>query len=257
MRESQHIKDQREQSNLTFSSGSRKHVTSVDPATRYIVTWRLREAMARLMSHGLISHDSTILTLCSGEGMEGSILCDLGFKNVTVSDISENGVQAALDRDSRLNGIVLNAQDVNLADGSYDVLIVQDGLHHLQSPVQGFTEMLRLARIGVIFLEPHVSLVGQIIGMQWEQNGSAINYVFRWNKSIVEQVASSYLGPNSFHNLSFSFWHHNPFFAKITNKLGTKTGLVVIKLIKKILDFALGRFGNQFCGLVIKQNVCK
>ena len=252
MRETRHNKDQREQSNLTFSSGSRKHVTSVDPATRYIVTWRLREAMARLMSHGLISHDSTILTLCSGEGMEGSILCDLGFKNVTVSDISENGVQASLDRDSRLNAIVLNAQDVNLADGSYDVLIVQDGLHHLQSPVQGFTEMLRVASKGIIFLEPHVSLVGQIIGTQWEQNGSAINYVFRWNKSIVEQVASSYLGPNSFHNLSFSFWHHNPFFEKISNTLGAKIGLLVIRLIKRTLDFSLGRFGNQFCGLVIK-----
>lgn len=253
MEEKQFITDQRDQFNSVYSYGSRKHVISSNLATRYIVEWRVKVAMHRLMAHGFVSHDSTILTLCSGEGMEGSILCDLGFNNVTVSDLSEQGVHAALQRDSRLNALVLNAQQVHLADGSYDVVLVQDGLHHLPSPVQGFTEMLRLARQGVIFLEPHESLVGRIIGTKWEKNGTAINYVFRWDKTIVEKVASSYLGPNAFQNISFSFWHHNPIYARMTKTLGPKIGLPVVKLIKSSLDFVLGRFGNQFCGLIIKK----
>jgi ubiquinone/menaquinone biosynthesis C-methylase UbiE len=63
--------------------------------------------------------------------MEGSILCDLGFTNVTVSDLADNGVNAAMDRDKRLKGIVLNAERTNLPSQSFDIASVQDGLHHL------------------------------------------------------------------------------------------------------------------------------
>jgi ubiquinone/menaquinone biosynthesis C-methylase UbiE len=68
-----------------------------------------------------------------------------------------------MDRDKRLKGIVLNAERTNLPSQSFDIALVQDGLHHLSSPVQGFTEMLRVAKRAVVFLEPHDSLVGRMI----------------------------------------------------------------------------------------------
>jgi hypothetical protein len=79
------------------------------------------------------------------------------------------------------------------------------------------------------------------------------DYVFRWDKELVEQVISSYLGQNRFENISFSFWHHNPVYAKICKMLGSSLGLSVIKIIKLLLDKTLGKFGNQFCGLVLKK----
>ncbi len=246
---------QRELHNKVYATGSREHVISGDLSTSYIVSWRVRASLERLLkaSKGQINSDSTILILCSGEGMEGSILCDLGFTNVSVSDLAELGVRAALKRDARLKGFVLNAQMVDLPDGSFDVVMVHDGLHHLPSPVQGFTEMLRVAKKAVVFLEPHDSIVGRLIGTQWERNGSAINYVFRWNRRLVEQVTSGYLGPDAFDNLSFSFWHHNLVFAKITQVLGGARGLPLIKIIKRILDLMAGKYGNQFCGMVLKR----
>jgi ubiquinone/menaquinone biosynthesis C-methylase UbiE len=99
--------------------------------------WRLTTA-----SNGRISKSSKILLMCGGEGLEGSILCDMGYRNVTISDISERGVAEAIKRDSRLQGLVLNAERADVESNSFEVVIVQDGLHHLQSPVQGFTEML-------------------------------------------------------------------------------------------------------------------
>jgi hypothetical protein len=158
-----------------------------------------------------------------------------------------------MDRDKRLKGIVLNAERTNLPSQSFDIALVQDGLHHLSSPVQGFTEMLRVAKRAVVFLEPHDSLVGRMIGTQWEKNGSAINYVFRWDKKLVDQVASSFLGPNSFDNLSLSFWHHNVVYAKARSILGGRFGLMVVRSIKYFFDRLIGRLGNQFCGLVIKR----
>jgi hypothetical protein len=71
----------------------------------------------------------------------------------------------------------------------------------------------------------------------------------------VEQVAASYLGPEAFDNLSFSFWHHNVILERLGRTLGGRRGgIVVAGLVKTILDLAIGRFGNQFCGLVVKRD---
>ena len=248
------LQNQKKSFEKAYAAGSRAHVLSKDPSTQYIVSWRINESINRLMaaSEGLIGFNASILILCSGEGMEGSILCDRGFWDVTISDLTDNGVKAALGRDKRLKGFPLDAQNTGLANESYDIVVVQDGLHHLPSPTQGFTEMLRLAKKGVIFLEPHDSLVGRLIGTKWEKNGESINYVFRWDKQLVEQILSSYLGRNSFVNLSFSFWHHNPVFGKLSNLLGKSLAPPVIKFIKATLDLCIGNFGNQFSGLVLK-----
>lgn len=251
-----HKQQQKLQHDLAFAAGPRAHVTSDIPLVQYIVRWRLLEALRRATkaAYGRISNQSRVLILCAGEGLEGTILCDSGYKDVTVSDISEVGVAEALKRDARLKGLVLNAENANIEDKTFDLLIVQDGLHHLQNPVLGFTEMLRIARTAAIFLEPHDSLVGRTIGTKWEKNGQAVNYVFRWTKKLVEDVASSYLGPDSFLNLSFSFWHHNVVYHRLGKALGEGAiGLNAIRAIKYSLDIPLGWAGNQFCGLILKR----
>jgi hypothetical protein len=149
--------------------------------------------------------------------------------------------------------LVINAERAEVADESYDVTIVQDGLHHLRSPVQGFVEMLRIARTATIFLEPHQSLVGSLIGTKWEHNEEAVNYVFRWNRKLVHDVASSFLCSERFLNLSYSFWHHNIVFERVGRALGSGVlGLSTVKLIKSALDTVVYSAGNQFCGLVVK-----
>jgi SAM-dependent methyltransferase len=248
---------QRAYSERVYAAGSRPHATSRDPLTQYIVRWRIEESIRRLgqAANGRLSPQSRILALCAGEGLEGSVLCDLGFTNVTVSDISEAGVAAATQRDGRLQGLVLNAEDNRLADGSFDLVIVQDGLHHLRSPVRGLTEMLRIAAVASIFLEPHDALVDKLIGTTWERHGEAVTYVFRWTRKLVDDVAASYLGPDSFDNLSFSFWHHNPSFARLGQRMGGgPAALLTIKAVKYALDHALSSQGNQFCGLILKRS---
>ena len=134
-----------------------------------------------------------------------------------------------------------------------DVTVVQDGLHHLQNPVHAFTEMLRISSVGVMFFEPHDSLVGRLIGTRWERHGNAVNYVFRWTRRLVEDVASSYLGEHSFVNLSFGFWHHNVVLERLARPLGRKLGLAVVRGFKGSFDRVLAAAGNQFCGLVLKK----
>jgi hypothetical protein len=78
--------------------------------------------------------------------------------------------------------------------------------------------------------------------------------VFRWNRSLVDQVAKSYLGPDAFANLSFSFWHHNIHLERLGRAAGGRhRGLRVVKAVKGALDTAAASAGNQFCGLVLKR----
>lgn len=246
---------QKSQHDIAYSAGSRAFVTNDDPLVQYLVRWRLQEGLHRLMeaAGGRLTSSSRILVMCGGEGFEGSVLCDLGFMNVTVSDISDTGVAQAIARDSRLKGLALNAEHADLEDDSFDIVMVQDGLHHLRSPVQGFTEMLRIASVGAMFFEPHAGLAGNILGTKWERNGDAINYVFRWDKRLVQDIANSYLGKEAFQNLSFSFWHHNLALEKLGKCFGGgASGVQAVKIAKSFLKLIAGRMGNQFCGLIVK-----
>lgn len=252
----QHWEKQKAQHDARYAAGPRGHTVSSDPFVNYVTRWRLREAFRRLhaAAGGRIDADSRILVMCAGEGLEGSVLCDLGYRNVTVSDISDVGVRQAMNRDSRLKGVVLNAEAVALDDDAYDVVVIQDGLHHLRSPVTGFTEMLRVGAVAAIFLEPHQSLAGSLLGTKWERNGDAVNYVFRWSRRLVEDVACSYLVERKFDNLSLAFWHHNIVFGRLGRLVGGgKQGILLVRTVKYLLDGLLGRMGNQFCGLVLKR----
>jgi len=252
-REQQHIERQKQWMEEELATGPREHTLATDALTCYLVGWRLKEAMRRLfVAEAGINSASSVLVLCAAEGYEGSVLMDLGMQDVTVSDLSESVAEVAVRRDPRLKALALNAEETGLAARSYDIVVIQDGLHHLQRPVQGFTEMLRVAARAVIFLEPHDSLVGRLIGTKWETNGPAVNYVFRWTKGLVEDIASSYLGQNGFENRSFSFFHHNIVLAKVSLLLGKGSASVAfISAAKALMGFLLPGMGNQFCGLVI------
>jgi ubiquinone/menaquinone biosynthesis C-methylase UbiE len=181
------------------------------------------------------------------------VLCDLGFKDVTISDFSDVALENAAKCDPILKIARIDASNICLPSGSYDVVAVQDGLHHLQDPVHGFTELLRVSREAAFFLEPHDSLSTLMFGRKWEQLEGTRNYVFRWTKKLVQDVASAYLVTDSFLNLSFSFWHHGDRHANWRKVVGNGTAACkAITALKVTLDRVAGRFGNQFCGMVLR-----
>ena len=204
------------------------------------------------MAPDLTDHPS-VLFLCAGDAGEATTLADLGVLDITISDLSSAGIHAALKADGRLKGFVANALDTGAEDGSYDVVVVQDGLHHLPEPVKGFTEQLRIARRAAFFLEGADSFAGRKCGLEWEAEDGYVNHVFRWNRRMVDQVAKSLLGHDAFDNGSFSFWHHNIKLAALGDRLGGGEKAVRrVDRLKSLADKALPTSGNQFCGLVVK-----
>jgi SAM-dependent methyltransferase len=100
---------------------------------------------------------STFLTVGDGMGgKEAAFLKKLGHRAVA-SDICTEVLTEAKRR-----GIIddfrrENAEDLSFPDGSFDYALVKGSLHHMQRPYLAIYEMLRVARKGIVIIEPHWS----------------------------------------------------------------------------------------------------
>jgi SAM-dependent methyltransferase len=224
-----------------------------DPLVRYLRDRRLGLALELLRRHGgLDPARQSVLLVCGGVGGEGTFLRDAGFRDVTVSDLSEEALRLCRRFDPRLATRLLNAEDMaDVAEDAYDLVVVQDGLHHLPRPVLGFTEMLRVARQAVIVIEPHHGLVGSMIGTEWERHGDAVNYVFRWTGALLEQATRSYLLRSDAVVVAHRVWDHNLVVGRTVGRLPAPIRLPAAKAAYGLLT-PLRRAGNMLVGVVLK-----
>jgi SAM-dependent methyltransferase len=228
-----------------------------DALTRYLRDRRLTFALDVLQSAVPLSSPlGSALVVCGGVGGEGTYLRNHGFADVTVSDFS----RAALDKcnrfDPRLKTLLLNAEHMDLPDSSYDIVVVQDGLHHLPRPALGFTEMLRIARVAAVVIEPHLGLAGRIAGREWEVHGPARNYVFRWDRMMLEQCTRSFLLSRSARVLVKRVWDHGSAVAKMVGRVPAPLRLLAARGIYGCLA-PFSRCGNMMIGVILKDGDAK
>lgn len=224
-----------------------------DPLIRYLRDRRLWKALnyIKANSGGEDIYQWKVLIVCGGVGGEGIFFIKNGFGDVTVSDISENSLAICRELEPRIKTQVLNGEDTGLPENSYDLVVVQDGLHHLPRPATGFTEMLRNARKGVVVIEPCYSTVGNLLGTEWEVHGDSTNYVYRWNKMMIGQAVKSYLLKEYKAIKVFRFWDHNVVIRKIAQKFPTSMQLPVAKFVYALL-VPFKFLGNMMVAVVLK-----
>ena len=225
-----------------------------DPLTRYLRDRRLKLAVTALRN--AIEPDigiESVLVVCGGVGGEGTFFRKNGFSDVTVSDFSQEALDRCNRFDPSLKTLLIDAESIELSDCSYDVVVVQDGLHHLPRPALGFTEMLRVARVAAIVIEPHHGLVGRLFGREWEVQDEAINFVFRWNRMMLEQCTRSYLLSRNARVICIRVWDHNLAVGRVVGHLPSALRLVGAKGIYVLLS-AFSRIGNMMVGVVLKDN---
>src|SRR5688572_24937831 len=116
------------------------------------------DVLEELLRQGHLRRDMKILVLCGGPRDRQAFL-HCGFNDVTISNL-----------DSRVRGDEFapfqwsfqDAEKVTFEDDSFDFCVAADGLHHCQSPHRGLLELYRVARRGVIVLEPRDNLLTRI-----------------------------------------------------------------------------------------------
>jgi ubiquinone/menaquinone biosynthesis C-methylase UbiE len=229
------------------------HVTP-ERLVRYLRDRRLNIALDYLQSQ--CREDITdwkVLTVCGGVGGEGIFFLRAGFADVTVSDFSANSLEIAAKLDNKLKAVQLNAEKIDLSDNSYDLVIVQDGLHHLPRPSLGLTEMLRVAKRAIVVIEPYNSVVGNLIGTEWEEHDGAVNYVYRWDREMVEQTVKSYLLRNYSRIRVFRRWDHNVVVGRLAGLFPRPIRTSIARIIYSLLR-PFSFTGNMMIGVVLKKS---
>lgn len=226
-------------------------------------------AISSLLKRAWLKNSDTVLVLAGGSFDRQTIL-DLGLSNVTISNLDFHDAR----RDyAPFVWKRLDAENIDVQDGSYDWVVIHAGLHHLAVPAAGVCEMLRVARKGILCIEARDSLLMKLassVGLTSDyelepallsdgalggyRNGPIPNYVYRWTEREFEKTINSF-APTHQHTFFYDYGFSVPIqrFAMAKSPLYRLTGRVISKLTR-IAEFVLPRQGNQFAFGVLKNS---
>ncbi|SMF21166.1 Methyltransferase domain-containing protein [Tistlia consotensis] len=186
--------------------------------------FRLYEPLRPLLAFWPQAHWLTI----GDVGNDAFCLKRLGAAEVTATCLADDMLRAQAER-GHLPGVAirpLNAEAMDLPDGSLDLVLCKETYHHLPRAPLGLYEMLRVARRAVVLIEPAEprgwrpldklrALVKRVLRgtAGWENEFEPVgNFIFRLSEREVFKAATALqLGHVAFaHTNDFSWSPLNP-----------------------------------------------
>jgi SAM-dependent methyltransferase len=168
---------------------------------------------------------------------------------VTGTDVSTKALARARERARRYGFAAgfqaADAEALPYRDGSFDVVTVHDGLHHLDDPARAIAEMARVARDGVLILEPaRAALTRVAVGLGLaEEIEEAGNRVQRLHAPEVADSLRAAGFPRVAWQRTLMYYPHEPYrwfrwFDAAPSFALARAGFVGVNLV-------LGRWGNK------------
>lgn len=207
----------------------------------------------RVVDEVLPDRSASLLVVCGGVG-DKKLLADLGFRNVTITNLAQAAEDYAPFKYARED-----AEHLSFGDESFDYVIVHAGLHHCQSPHRALLEMYRTSRKGLLAFEARDSLLVRLasrLGLSNDYEIEAVargnagmrdsgypNYIYRWTEREVLKVIRSY-APHVvprvrfFYGLSVPDWRHGSAARRAT--------LRTIGALSQVISTLAPRQGNLF-----------
>jgi SAM-dependent methyltransferase len=237
--------------------------------------------LAVLLRHLKTCHIATNekLLVIGGSWQDVELLISAGFKDITLSNFQpELEESALLSLQVKVKLLTIDAEQIDLPDGSFDCVFAHEVLHHCRSPHRALCEMLRVASKHIVLLEPNDSLsmrvltwtgfsfpyeIFSVVYHRHEAGGvrdSCVpNFIYRWNANEVRKTVSSFLAEHVFVAHAYPYWDFNvnekelsmrkeTRIHAITSIIGAKTFLVVLRALQIVLNWIpiLRRQGNKF-----------
>ena len=137
-----------------------------------------RTVLRRLIAEGVVGADSRLLVVCAGEA-DRDVLSSLGFANVVLSGLDPRMSESAPATFSPYSWHCQDVEALSYPDGSFDLVVVHSGLHHLTCPWKGIQEMYRVASTGLLAFEPYLSpltWLGAKLGVGQTYEDGAVTY---------------------------------------------------------------------------------
>jgi SAM-dependent methyltransferase len=126
----------------------------------------------------------SVLTIGDHRGRDAAFFKQKINCKVTASDLNATTLEKV-----KIEGWVdevtsVDVEKIPFADNSFDYVVVKEGFHHFPRPLLGLYEMLRVAKRGIILIEPNDSTNAEnksYIGINDYQDGyeEVGNYVYR------------------------------------------------------------------------------
>jgi SAM-dependent methyltransferase len=141
-----------------------QEIDSITPADKYksrstatVGAWR----MERMMDFAKVfaGKKYTWLTIGDAYGYDAQILGDNGIEDVHASNLDQRNLAAGARRGFVKEYSEINAESIGFNDNYFDFVLCKEALHHMPRPYIAIYEMLRVAKIGVVLIEPSDQLI--------------------------------------------------------------------------------------------------
>lgn len=222
------------------------------------------DCLRSLLREGHIDTKHNILVACGGL-FDAETFARLGFVDVTISNLDGSALGEIRQFPTRC----LDVEALMMPDANVDWAVVHSGLHHCASPHKALTELLRVARKGVLVVEARDSLLSRLagaigLGSDYEleavaleggrtgglRNGPIPNYIYRWTEREVRKTVEA-AKPERVNDLRFFYGLQLPdqrlSMASRPKRLVAATAGRTLQIAQRLFP----RLGNQFAFAVL------
>lgn len=166
-----------------------------------IDNWRHNRMYAFLKK--IVDFDKSFKWLTVGDGRFGSDamkLIEYGATDVLCTDLDDYLIKYSAEKKEINKYKKENAENLSFSDNEFDFVLCKESYHHFPRPMLALTEMFRVAKIGVILIEPRdyyidrplFNLANKFINLFKHKNGEHFfeevgNYVYTISERELEK----------------------------------------------------------------------
>ena len=239
-------------------------------------------------STGIDSMDSILIV--GGSYRDANVVYRAGFRRITLSNIEPMAdAEKTFLKEAELTVVYADLESLSFPDGSFNVVLAHEVLHHCRSPHRALLEMLRVSRRHVILMEPNDSLsMRALIRMQLSfpyelpavtannyqkggvQNSSIPNYIYRWDRRGIFQATAAFLPESEFTLNVRQYWDFNVDEQELAKRSETRIGSITkifgpgvflagLRFVQLVMNSlpSLSAQGNKFFACINKQDKLK
>ena len=189
----------------------------------------------------------SVLDICCGSGMISEYYAEKGAK-VSGIDLSPEAVERGSIRSKRYNFQaefrIADSTNLPFPDNSFDIVSVHDGLHHLDTPKKAVKEMARLAKKGVIIIEPAMALITELsilLGVSLRYEGA--DFVYRFKKNELTSWLKEFGIKKVLIKRYIMYYPHKP--GRLFRIFDNVVLFYIVKKIFEIVNMLVGKSGNK------------
>ncbi len=201
-------------------------------------------ALKKLLDRNRVTLDGKkLLVNCCGTGIDVHYIRKQYRPTITVADLSENALEMTLASNPNCEGKVTDAEHLSFEDEEFDFSFIAASLHHLPRPMLGLYELLRVARVGTILIEPNDSWLARLFAkVGWATEYEEIgNYVYRLSKHDMDRLCKAL---HCTHDTLRMFATHKVVKSKVAFQL--------LKLVNGACNLTLPQWGNYIISFIRK-----